>query len=269
MIKFFRQIRKSLFLENPPERKNRAGKTGSSTEAPAKVGKYLKYAIGEIVLVVIGILIALQINNWNQKRLSRIDEKNILSALHNEFLENKIKLDSVTIIYESGLNANMVLMDLIGKSAEELQEYDLDSLFYASLPDSQIIFSNNTVKNIVQTGKQDIIENSEIVQLINQWEATTVLIKEREQTLKVWIDNHLFPLLNDYVAFKEIDHNGNMPWGGKSELKPDYYTLFHLLKYENVQDNVLWYHNKNLNGLKIANNVINKIINATKSYKKN
>jgi hypothetical protein len=207
MIKFFRQIRKSLFLENPPERKNRAGKTGSSTEAPAKVGKYLKYAIGEIVLVVIGILIALQINNWNQKRLSRIDEKNILSALHNEFLENKIKLDSVTIIYESGLNANMVLMDLIGKSAEELQEYDLDSLFYASLPDSQIIFSNNTVKNIVQTGKQDIIENSEIVQLINQWEATTVLIKEREQTLKVWIDNHLFPLLNYYVAFKEIDHN--------------------------------------------------------------
>jgi hypothetical protein len=51
MIKFFRKIRYDLMEKNPPA--GRAGKTG----------RYLKYAIGEIVLVVIGILIALQINN--------------------------------------------------------------------------------------------------------------------------------------------------------------------------------------------------------------
>ena len=50
MIKFFRHIRKNLLMEN-------------------KTSKYFKYAIGEIVLVVIGILIALQINNWNDRRL--------------------------------------------------------------------------------------------------------------------------------------------------------------------------------------------------------
>ena len=49
MIKFFRNIRKTLMTEG-------------------KTSKYLKYAIGEIVLVVIGILIALQINNWNEYR---------------------------------------------------------------------------------------------------------------------------------------------------------------------------------------------------------
>ena len=54
MIKFFRHIRKSLLMEN-------------------KTGKYLKYAIGEIILVVIGILIALQINNWNEKQ--KLDSK--------------------------------------------------------------------------------------------------------------------------------------------------------------------------------------------------
>jgi hypothetical protein len=48
MIKFFRKIRYDLMEKN-------------------KTGKYLKYAIGEIILVVIGILIALSINNWNQK----------------------------------------------------------------------------------------------------------------------------------------------------------------------------------------------------------
>jgi hypothetical protein len=46
-----------------------------------KTGKYFKYAIGEIVLVVIGILIALQINNWNEKYKDRIIEKQILDEM--------------------------------------------------------------------------------------------------------------------------------------------------------------------------------------------
>jgi hypothetical protein len=54
MIKFFRKIRQNLLVEN------RFNKPAS----PA--GRYLLYAIGEIILVVIGILIALQINNWNE-----------------------------------------------------------------------------------------------------------------------------------------------------------------------------------------------------------
>src|SRR5210317_1076892 len=57
MIKFFRHIRKTLLMEN-------------------KTSKYIKYAIGEIVLVVIGILIALQINNWNeQKKQDRLEKE--------------------------------------------------------------------------------------------------------------------------------------------------------------------------------------------------
>ena len=55
MLKFFRKIRQNLLSEG-------------------KTGKYLKYAVGEIVLVVIGILIALSINNWNEnKKLSRVE----------------------------------------------------------------------------------------------------------------------------------------------------------------------------------------------------
>ena len=62
MIKFFRHIRKSLLMEN-------------------KTGKYFKYAIGEIVLVVIGILIALQINNWNEFNQERKLEQKVLTEL--------------------------------------------------------------------------------------------------------------------------------------------------------------------------------------------
>ena len=67
MIKLFRNIRQSLIMEN-------------------KTSKYLKYAIGEIVLVVIGILIALQINTWNEKRKATIEEITILKNVQEEIL---------------------------------------------------------------------------------------------------------------------------------------------------------------------------------------
>ena len=62
MIKFFRKIRQNMIKEN-------------------KVSKYLLYAIGEIVLVVIGILIALSINNWNENRKERQVELKILKEI--------------------------------------------------------------------------------------------------------------------------------------------------------------------------------------------
>ena len=62
MIKFFRHIRKSLLMEN-------------------KMGKYFKYAVGEIILVVIGILIALQINNWNEDNKSKEKEHLALAEI--------------------------------------------------------------------------------------------------------------------------------------------------------------------------------------------
>ncbi len=73
MIKFFRKIRQNLLIEN-------------------KTGKYLKYAIGEIILVVIGILIALQINNWNENQ----KKKKQLDAIYTT-IEQNLKTDLNTL----------------------------------------------------------------------------------------------------------------------------------------------------------------------------
>ncbi|MDG5493027.1 hypothetical protein [Psychroserpens sp. SPM9] len=69
MIKFFRKIRQNLLSE---------GKTGKPA---SRTGRYLKYAIGEVILVVIGILIALQINNWNEERKAKIFEKELYGRI--------------------------------------------------------------------------------------------------------------------------------------------------------------------------------------------
>lgn len=76
MIKFFRQIRQNLLMEN-------------------KTGKYFKYAIGEIVLVVIGILIALQINNWNENLKNRDFEKEMLTQIQDNLKQDKLNLEII------------------------------------------------------------------------------------------------------------------------------------------------------------------------------
>tara|TARA_R110001599_G_scaffold144529_1_gene326183 strand:- start:268 stop:1359 length:1092 start_codon:yes stop_codon:yes gene_type:complete len=76
MIKFFRHIRKSLLMENKK----------SKPALPA--GRYLKYAIGEIVLVVIGILIALQINIWNQEKNNEEKVIKILQQVQKDLLND-------------------------------------------------------------------------------------------------------------------------------------------------------------------------------------
>jgi len=80
MIKFFRKIRQNLLSER-------------------KTGKYFKYAVGEIILVVIGILIALQINNWNEKRIQNQALKNIYRIIV-EDLKNDISDINLVLKYK-------------------------------------------------------------------------------------------------------------------------------------------------------------------------
>ena len=86
MIKFFRNIRQNLLMEN-------------------KTGKYLKYAIGEIILVVIGILIALSINNWNEEIKNRAFEKEILEQIRANLIKDKLSLESIQANFENAMNS--------------------------------------------------------------------------------------------------------------------------------------------------------------------
>lgn len=74
MIRFFRTIRQNLLAEG-------------------KTYKYLKYAIGEIILVVIGILIALNINNWNENRKTFIKITNSLTALRDDLIQDNLSIN--------------------------------------------------------------------------------------------------------------------------------------------------------------------------------
>ena len=88
MIKFFRHLRKSLLMEH------------SATQRTSPALRYFKYAIGEILLVVIGILIALSINNWNTNRINNIREASYLVNLERD-LNNQITAINTQMDFEA------------------------------------------------------------------------------------------------------------------------------------------------------------------------
>ena len=106
MIKFFRKIRQDLLRDN-------------------KTGDYLKYAVGEIVLVVIGILIALSINNWNESRKNDSEQallvKNIIEDLRLDFIHINKSLEQVS-------NQMNLIDDLISKIFDEKKKINYDSI---------------------------------------------------------------------------------------------------------------------------------------------
>ncbi len=102
MIKFFRKIRQSLLTEN-------------------KLSKYLLYAIGEIVLVVVGILLALQLNTWNAERIQKQEINSTYERMLEEIRETKLlannKIRAIDSVVKSKNIRTLHLMNMQNKDS--------------------------------------------------------------------------------------------------------------------------------------------------------
>ena len=138
MIKFFRKIRQTLLEKN-------------------RVSKYLIYAFGEIILVVIGILIALQINNWNEKRKNKIIENEyycqLLADLNLDFNRLEILESKSKEVQELG---NQFLLDLYNhtKSKDYLLNSYIQVIRYDDFISTQIAF-----QDLLSSGNINLLKN--------------------------------------------------------------------------------------------------------------
>jgi sensor domain CHASE-containing protein len=106
-----------------------------------KTSKYFKYAIGEIILVVIGILIALQINNWNEKRKARISEKLNLTQLLEDFNTNKVAIKQYLERYEENRKDIEVTLRNTGPNAQIPSPKTFDSIVSFWYPSVQLLYT--------------------------------------------------------------------------------------------------------------------------------
>ncbi|MBO0323145.1 hypothetical protein J0X14_12630 [Muricauda sp. CAU 1633] len=177
MIKFFRKIRQKLLSEN-------------------KFSKYLLYAVGEIVLVVIGILIALQVNNWNESRKNAIVRKNYSISLISDFKKDSLDLNNLIV----RLKADSTVFEVIQKriKASQSEPDTIAKLFRYKFPFLVRVdysFNNTTLVSLV--GNNTVHYPADIRQ------SMATLIKEQNDFINAntsMIDKY-FDILNEKSSY--------------------------------------------------------------------
>ncbi len=139
MIKFFRKIRYDLLERN-------------------KTGKYLKYTIGEIVLVVIGILIALQINNWNENRKVQKQETQIYKELHSDLLQTKNDILALISKNKDNINSTTQLLNAI--TNKKTYNDSLYNFFTSIGADNKIFLKTSAFENLKNIGLNTLSSDS-------------------------------------------------------------------------------------------------------------
>jgi hypothetical protein len=162
MITIFRKIRQKLLKEN-------------------RITRYLVYALGEILLVVIGILIALQVNNWNENRKTKAAEQKLLTALLEEFESNAVILDETLALNESIIDAGKKIGEFTGPFLENYDELELSKVMVGAFKfESRFVPNQGTIEEAINTGKLSILSNPELRKAITNWQADLERVKRQE-----------------------------------------------------------------------------------------
>lgn len=169
MIKLFRKIRQNLLSEG-------------------KTGKYLKYAIGEIILVVIGILIALQVNNWNEQR-----KFNNLKSIYIEGLLNDLRQDTVNInlLINDTDKKQLVIKSLINElDTEKYSEklfVSVEGYFRSGWSMSDFTVNKNTYSDLSKSGNMNVFQDNELSKKIKNYYVAVEQEEKGRLTNKDWI----------------------------------------------------------------------------------
>jgi uncharacterized protein DUF6090 len=181
MKKLFRDTRQLFLTEN-------------------KFSKYLIFAAVEVLLVVIGILMAVQVNNWNESRKLEILEHMELVQIQKEFHSNlkqlEDKISQRKSIIKSATNLISVIDNNLDISIDSLDFYINKTLFYPTF--------NPISNDLLASGKINLISNQELKNLLLDWPSYIEQVNEEE---KGWVDyrnNYYFPFLTKYYQVRNV-----------------------------------------------------------------
>ena len=229
MLRFFRQIRKGLLTNN-------------------KFSKYLLYAIGEILLVVIGILIALQIDNWNNERIEASAEQTILKNLRVDFRNN---ISNVNAVYNSSLEAyqaSVKLLEII-KDDNAVNPAEIELLVDDIINKIQSLdIITGSLDELFNTGSLHLISDPVLRKQLSNW---SFYYSDTEDDIVIYRD-YLFSLFIPSLTEKVRMRNMSVPSFFEEELdlenisrsnfEPNYQKAIRTMEFENqVYNNALNY----------------------------
>ena len=204
MIKFFRRIKQQLLTEN-------------------KFSKYLIYAIGEIILVVIGILIAISINNWNGNRKDIAKKEMQLKALQIEFTSNLTQLNKVLYYDNLVINTTKKVLQV---NPENSIKISIDSLrYWLQSSSTRWTFNpiNGALRSAISSGEIHLIKSDSLVDLLFGWQDVVADAREEEQRCVAAVIASQ-PIIEKHI--RKVDYKSVLvPEIGESRFSSDYQSL--------------------------------------------
>jgi len=243
MIKFFRKIRYKNLKE---------GKTVN----------YIKYAFGEIVLVVIGILIALSINSWNESRKNLAKKEILLKALKIEFTDNLKQLDTV-LYYDNKVLKNIRrFINLDPDNSVEMTNDSMPNWFQNSSFRWTFNPLNGALRSGISSSEIHLINNDSLANLLFGWQDfVSDAIEGEVRTIAALVASK--SITERYI--RNTDYRSSyLPELGKSRFLSDYQSLFRDPLFEDYLTERYLSMNEvldELNLVKKKNELIIKLIN--------
>ena len=215
-----------------------------------KFSKYLLYAIGEIILVVIGILIALQINNSNEARKARIIEVNYLKNLKADLL---LETKNITAFsdYHFGKaeSCTFLLNTTMPQTMDEVVNYtdQYENVFYWS----DFVPNNNTFKELLSSGNLSLITNDAIKNALLEIDKFYATISGQEYHMRREFEKFLYD--------RSVENTESVALFDKSEPRygfPKRLTINDIpqSQHQKMLEDVQWLYNDQTfnNGLRLA-----------------
>ena len=171
-----------------------------------KTMRYFKYAIGEILLVMVGILLALQVNNWNEQRKQNKLELNYLLALKDEFQYNLKDLERVIALNDRNMENAQKLAKYTGPGAPKITDVDFSKLIFKVLTtEVQYRPGSGVINEIINSGKLSIFRNQELKKALASLDGILLKVRFQEKEEHGKERNDLISMLkSDSVSIRKM-----------------------------------------------------------------
>ena len=213
-MKIFRKIRRTLLA---------SGKTKS----------YFVYAFGEIVLIVIGILIAWKINDLNEVRKNKIVQVKIYESLYEELQTNLNALDKTIVGYSNTILSLQNALHYVGQQPNELTQEAKDVIVQIKFKTTNL--RDKSLSSVNMTDKFQFLENDSLAELIAQYPSKLKTFENQEAKINNIVENRLKPIIEKHVSLIDLFPNDNKNYKNIKLFgqKSNYIQLLNSKDYQN------------------------------------
>ena len=201
--------------------------------------RYLLYAFGEIILVVLGILIALQINNWNIANKNQQKEVKILKSLKDDFQSNLNELVQVSSTLPVELSRLYFNLDHFGTSNNEFSRAEIDSMINTGFIITDLV--DGALNSVLNSDQLELISNDSLRFMLTRFPSSVRKFKQHETHHLGTIIDMQRPMLEQYVSLLDLPRD-MLAWMGMSDIeqlkinvpKSNFVGLLNDLSYQNI-----------------------------------